>query len=172
MDVLQATELNAADISPLVTGRNQITHQLHSQEQDSFDRELKTTANKEILKGWAKILNRHCIEAGFHAKPTDIGDPSPSTKLRIDTILMMQSAILSFHRLEFDDDIFPRQNIMRKIYFICSQVCKPINDVRRNSSDVREGPDVIRPLNLYLPAMRTSSMKTRCDFVAKLDVRQ
>jgi hypothetical protein len=50
MDVLQATELDTADISPLEIAWNQITHQLSSQEQDSFDRELKTIANKEILK--------------------------------------------------------------------------------------------------------------------------
>jgi hypothetical protein len=124
MDVLQATELEAADISPLVTGWNQITHHLPSQEQDSFDRELKMTANKEILKEWAKILNHHCIKAGFYAKPTHVGDPSPSAKPRIDMILVIQSVIFSFHRLEFNDDIFLQQNIMRKIYFICSQVCE------------------------------------------------
>lgn len=33
-----------------------------------------------------------------------------------------------------------------------------INKVRRNVSDVREGPDVICPFNLYLPAMQTSSI--------------
>jgi hypothetical protein len=100
MDVLQATE------------------QLPSQEQDGFDRELKMTANKEILKGWAKILNHHCIKAGFYAKPTHAGDPSPSAKPRIDMILVIQSVIFSFHRLEFNDDIFLQQNIMRKIYFM------------------------------------------------------
>ena len=125
MDVLEAIELDAADISPLVTSQNQITHQLPSQEQDSFDQELKMTANKEILKGWAKILNHHCIKAGFYAKPTDTGDSSPSTKLLIDTTLMMQGGILSFHQLEFNDNTFPQQNIICKIYFICSQVCEP-----------------------------------------------
>jgi hypothetical protein len=119
MDVLQATELDAADISPLMTGWNQITHQLPSQEQDSFDRELETRANKEILKGWAERLNHHCIKAVFYAEPTDTGDPSPSAKLCIDTILVIQGVIPSIHRLEFNDNIFPRQNIMRRIYFIC-----------------------------------------------------
>lgn len=108
MDVLQATKLDAVYVSPLVTGWNQITHQLSSKEQDGFDCELETTANKEILKGWAEILNHHRIKAGFHAKPTDKGDPNPSTKLRIDLIFVMQGVILSFHWLEFNDDIFPQ----------------------------------------------------------------
>jgi hypothetical protein len=128
MDVLQATELDTADISPLETGWNQITHQLPSQEQDSFNHKLETTVNKKILKGWAKRLNHHCIKAVFYAKPMDTGDPSPSPQsleLRIHTILVFQGVILSFHRLEFNDNIFPRQNIMRKMYFICPQVCEP-----------------------------------------------
>jgi hypothetical protein len=107
MDVLQATKLDATDISLLVTCWNQITHQLPSQEQDGFDRELETTANKEILKGWAKMINHHYMKASFYAKPTDTGDPSPSAKLLIDTILVTQGVILSFHRLEFYDDTFP-----------------------------------------------------------------
>ena len=90
MGAPQATELDAADIiSQLMTTRNQVTHQLHSQKQDSFDRELKTTANEEILKGWAEILNNHCLKVGFRAKPMNTGDSSPSTKLRIDTMLVM-----------------------------------------------------------------------------------
>ena len=112
-------------ISPLITGWNQITHQLPSQERDSFDRELEMTANKEILERWAERLNHHCIKAVFYAEPMDTGDSSPSAKLHIDTILVIQGVIPSFHRLEFNDDIFPRQNIMRKKYFICLQVCEP-----------------------------------------------
>jgi hypothetical protein len=123
MDKLQTTELDAADISRLVTACNQITHQLLSQEQDGFDRELKTTANKEILEGCPETFNHHCIKAAFHAKPTDTGDSSPSKKLRIDMILVIQGTIIPFHRLEFNDDVFSQQDIMRKIYFICSQAC-------------------------------------------------
>ncbi len=88
MDVLQMMELDAVDISPLVTAWNQMTHQLPSKEQDSFDHELKTTANKEILKGSAEILEHHYIKARFHAKPTDTGDSSPSTELCVDTMFV------------------------------------------------------------------------------------
>jgi hypothetical protein len=126
MDVLQAMELNAADISLLVTGWIQITHQLSGQKHDGFDSELKMTANKEIIKGWANILYHHCIKAIFHAKPMDTGDASPSTKLRIDMILVMQGAILSFHQLKFNNNIFPKQNIMCKIYCTVS-VCGSVN---------------------------------------------
>jgi hypothetical protein len=85
---------------------NQITHQLPSQEQDSFYCELKLTTNEDILKGWAETLNHHCIKAGFHTKPTNTGDPSPSTKLREDPMLVIQGVIVSFHRLELDNNIF------------------------------------------------------------------
>ena len=125
MDEMQATELDTADMSPLVTGCNQITYQLPSQERDCLDRELKTPSNKKILEGWAETIKHHCIETGFHTKPMDTGDPSPYAKLRIDMILVIQGVILSFHRLEFNNDILPRQDIFCKIYFICSQVCEP-----------------------------------------------
>ena len=64
------------------------------------------TVNKEILKGWAEILNHYHIKASFYAIPMDTVDPSPSTKLCIDLILMLQGVILSFHWLEFNGDIF------------------------------------------------------------------
>ena len=90
MDVLQTTKLDAADISLLVmTAWNQMTHQLPSKEQDSFDRKLKMTATKEILKGWAEIVEHHYIKARFRAKPTDTGNSSPSTELCVDAMLVM-----------------------------------------------------------------------------------
>jgi hypothetical protein len=153
MDVLQVTELDTADISLLVTGWIRITHQLSSQKHNSFDSELKMIANKEIVKGWANILYHHCIKAIFHAKPMDIGDPSPSTKLHIDMILVMQGVILSSHQLKFNDDIFLRQNIMCKTYSICLWICEPIKEVQGNALNVQESPVDICPFNLYLPAM-------------------
>jgi len=89
MDMPQATELEAADISPLVTILNLMTHQLPGQGHDSFDRELETTANKEILKGWGETIKHHHVKARFHAKPMDTGNSSPSTKLRVDTMLVI-----------------------------------------------------------------------------------
>jgi hypothetical protein len=62
--------------------------------------------NKKILKGRAETIKRHCMKAGFHTKPTDVGDPSPSTQLCINMMLVAQDMILSFHPLEFDDNIF------------------------------------------------------------------
>jgi hypothetical protein len=53
----------------------------------------------------------------------DTGDSSPSKKLHIDMILMIQGTIIPFHWLEFNNDVFPQQDIMCKIYFICSQAC-------------------------------------------------
>ncbi len=83
------------------------------------------TVNKEILKRWAKRLNYHCIKAVFYAKPMDIGNFSSSTELHIDTILVIQGVIPSFHRLKFNNNIFIQQNIIYKIYFIYLQVCEP-----------------------------------------------
>ena len=54
MDILQATELDIADISPSVKASEiKYINQLPSQEQNSSSRKIKMVVNKEVLKGWA-----------------------------------------------------------------------------------------------------------------------
>jgi len=106
MDVLQATELGVVDISPsVVVSEVEFTHQLPSQKQYSPDRKLEMAANKEALKGLAKTVDCHCIEASFHTKPMDTRDTGPSLKLCVDMELAAQGVNLSFNSLEFNDNI-------------------------------------------------------------------
>jgi len=106
MDVLQATELGVVDISPLVVvSEVEFTHQLPSQKQYSPNRKLEIAVNKEALKGLAKTVDCHCIEASFHTKPMDTRDTRPSLKLCVDMELAAQGVNLSFNSLEFNDDI-------------------------------------------------------------------
>ena len=109
MDVLQATELGVVDISPsVVVSEVEFTHQLPSQKQYSPDRKLEMAANKEALKGLAKTVDCHCIEASFHTKPMDTRDTGPSLKLCVDMELAAQGVNLSFNSLEFNDNIVSR----------------------------------------------------------------
>ena len=62
-------------------------------------------ANKEALKGLAKMVDCHCIEASFRTKPMDTRDTRPSLKLCIDMELTAQGVNLSFNSLKFNDDI-------------------------------------------------------------------
>jgi len=109
MDVLQVTELGVVDISPsVVASEVEFTHQLPSQKQYSPDHKLETAANKEALKGLAKTVDCHCIEASFCTKPMDTRDTRPSLKLCVDMELVAQGVNLSFNSLEFNDNIVSR----------------------------------------------------------------
>ena len=106
MDVLQATELGIADISPsVVVSEVEFTHQLPSQKQYSLDRELKMALSKEILKRLAKAINCHHIETSFCTKPMGTGDTSPSLKLCVDMKLIFYGVNCSINLLEFNNNV-------------------------------------------------------------------
>jgi len=99
-------ELGIVDISPsVVVSEVEFTHQLPSQKQYSLDHEFEMAANKEMLEGLAKTVDRHCIKASFHTKPMDTRDTAPSLKLCVDMELVAQGVDLSFNMLKFNDDI-------------------------------------------------------------------
>ena len=97
MDVLQAVELPVAtaQLSPGYDTEN-ITYQLASKEQDSFQRELKITFNKEVIKRWAKAFDHHCIEASFCTKPMCARDTDAFAKLCVNTNFVVQGMDLPF----------------------------------------------------------------------------
>jgi hypothetical protein len=72
--------------------------------------------NKEVSKGGAKAFGHHHIEASF---PMSTRGNAASVKLRVDLELVVQGMSFPFHWLEFNHNILPSQNVVRKIYFIC-----------------------------------------------------
>jgi hypothetical protein len=106
MDVLQAMELDIENISQSVMAPEvKLTHQLPGQEQNSLDRELKMTVDKEVLKRLAKAIDHHRVEASFHTKPICTRDTLPSIELCVDMKLVAQGVILAFNLLKFNDDV-------------------------------------------------------------------
>ena len=96
-----------------------ITHQLAGKKQDSFQRESKIALRKEVVEVRAEALNHQYIETSFHTKPVCARDTDAIPKLRVDSKFMVQCMILPFHWLEFDDNPFLWQNVVRKVYYIC-----------------------------------------------------
>jgi len=94
-----------------------LTYQLACNESNSLDTEPKMAANKVFVKRLTKIINSHCIETGFGTEPMDTRDASSAAKLLINTKFMFYGMLFSIHGLEFDNDILPRQDVMRKVYF-------------------------------------------------------
>ncbi len=72
----------------VIASKVKSTYKLPSQEQNSLHCELKTRANKEGLKGWAKVVECHYIEARFCAKPKCKRDACPSIKPLVDRELV------------------------------------------------------------------------------------
>lgn len=81
-----------------------LTYELPSQEQNGRDCELKTSVNKEVFERWTKAVHCHYIETRFEAKPMHKRDTNPSLKCLIDEELVLKGVIISFLRLEFEND--------------------------------------------------------------------
>ena len=82
-------KLDIAHINPsVIASKVKSTYKLPGQEQNGLHRELKIRANKEGLKGWAKVVECHYIEARFYAKPKCTRDAHPSIKLLVNRELV------------------------------------------------------------------------------------
>jgi len=82
-------KLDIAHINPsVVASKVKSTYKLPSQEQNGLHHELKTRVSREGLKGWAKVVECHYIEARFCAKPKHKRDACPSVKPLVDRELV------------------------------------------------------------------------------------
>lgn len=66
---------------PKVTDRGALpTHQLISEEEDSLEGEFAVAKVEEVLEGWAKEVNDHCIVVALDPVPSHERDADTSGK--------------------------------------------------------------------------------------------
>ena len=107
MDILQATELDTAEVSKVTILEADFTDQLASKEQNSFQSELIMGLNKEVIKGWAEAFGHHRIKARFHTKPKSTRDTGAVVKLPINLKLVVEHTGFPSHLFKFNDNVLP-----------------------------------------------------------------
>ena len=91
------------------------TNQLICKEEDSFQAKLSVAEVEEILKGWAKKIKNHGIVIALSAEPSDKRDADTARKGFINLGLIFKLGMFSLHGLEFNGDLFSRDDVNSQV---------------------------------------------------------
>ena len=96
-----------------------VTYQLISEQEDRLEREFAVAKVEEVLKGWTKQIDDHCVVVTFGAEPPNEGDANATSEGLVDLGLILKLRMLGLHRLEFDGDLFTRDYVYSKVNVTC-----------------------------------------------------
>ena len=115
-------------------------------------------ANKKDIKWWTKMIHSHCIETSLSAKPIDARDLTSATKFLVNTKFMSYGILFCVHRLKFNNNIFPRQDVLCKVCFAYRSwiKCDRCNTIALDSPNE---PKPILLCSLYLPSIGIRCME-------------
>ena len=85
--------------------------ELVGEEEDGLEGELAVAEVEEVLEGWAEQVEHHGVVVTFRAEPSDERDADAAGERLVDAGLVLQLRVLGLDALEFDGDLFTRDDV-------------------------------------------------------------